>query len=275
MARLGQRKSGVRERAGSVHHASGTALVEGSVLVLLLLRRPSSLLHPLVQKLFGTLQHPQPALRQILPCAVHVERQHPHARRRPLRRYLLRSKAPRNRLCIFLEQPFLRIGRLCIHAGRPLPLAMRAPVSSTARRLRAPLFGGPVFGCPGASLCRISLRCRSLRSRPLGLASPRRRLCRHHLPPLHSDANAPERCTSEADVAQQIGVQFTRVHATLPVISLSRAICATGNVRQYATVLVGIARSRCGGRHPRATLRGHKLKRTIRPEVEIPYEAHI
>jgi len=72
--------------------------------------------HALVQQLLRTLQHPQPALRQILPRAVHIKRQHPHARRRPLRRNLLRSQATRNRRGIFLEQTLLRIGRLGIHA---------------------------------------------------------------------------------------------------------------------------------------------------------------
>jgi hypothetical protein len=46
-----------------------------------------------------------------------------------------------------------------------------------------------------------------------------------------------------------------------PLSRLTSPITRTaGNAHQYATVLIGIARSRCGGRLPRATLRGEQAK---------------
>ncbi len=119
-------------------------------------------LYTLVQQLLGPLQHSQPALRQILPRAVHIERQHPHPRPWPFRRNLLRSEAARNRRRILLEQPLLRIGRFGVHSRRPLPLSMRATVRSTTRPSpRTPC-------CAARSFCRRTLRtccpcCRSSR----------------------------------------------------------------------------------------------------------------
>ncbi|MDQ1451791.1 MAG: hypothetical protein QOK38_1657 [Acidobacteriaceae bacterium] len=130
--------------------------------------------NPLVQQLLSPIQHPQPALRQVLSGAVYIEGQHPHTGAWPLRRDPLRSQASRNRRSILLEQSLLGIGRLGIHPGRPLPLAMRAPMSRAPRRR----LGAP---CP---LRRCSLRRCSLRACP-----PRPRRCGHMSLLFLSDAN--------------------------------------------------------------------------------------
>lgn len=146
--------------------------------------------HALVQQLLRTLQHPQPALRQILPGTVHIKRQHPHARRWPLRRNLLRSQASRNRRGILLEQALLGIGRFGIHARRPLPRAMRAAVR-----------GVP---CPRPAACRpracdllrrSSFRAGSVRlGRPCSGCPCLPRSCRHLSP------SSPFRCVRELEV---------------------------------------------------------------------------
>ena len=172
-------------------------------------------LYTLVQQLLGPLQHSQPALRQILPRAVHIERQHPHPRPWPFRRNLLRSEAARNRRRILLEQPLLRIGRFGVHSRRPLPLSMRATVRSTTRPSpRTPC-------CAARSFCRRTLRtccpcCRSSR----------------HISLLFF------RCGSEPEAFH--------LHGAVRVVTACSRL--TGNVRQFATVLMDIVRPGCSCR---------------------------
>jgi hypothetical protein len=195
------------------------------------LLRTLRLLHALVQQFLCMLQHTQSALGQILPRAVHIKRQHPHAGRWPLRRNLLRSQAPRNRRSILLEQPFLWIGRLGIYPGGPLPLAVRAAVRGAARR--RPATCRPATCRPAASGL---FRCSSFRARPARLG----RSCWHYVPPSLSDAHAKQK-------------RFIRGRCS----SISNLLVPSGNGRQFATVLGSIVCSRRGCRpFPRATRRG-------------------
>src|SRR5579864_3768967 len=88
-------------------------------------RRRRSLLacNPFRQKLLGFFQLGPALSTEVVPCAIDVERQHPHARAWSFGRDLLRRQTPRNRGCALVEQPFGRIGGRGLDRRRPfLPL---------------------------------------------------------------------------------------------------------------------------------------------------------